>query len=119
MNGELPWWSIWSGVAVVVAWFWIFHGSVNIERRKRLFRPFAITLPAVLIFLLLYRSFADLNILLLIPFCLLMGWANLKFTKLCPSCGEVQYNRMLWERMNFCRKCGAPLDKEPPKSMIK
>ncbi len=37
-------------------------------------------------------------------------YMNNKCTKYCGKCGAQHYNRQFWQPMNFCSKCGVPLN---------
>lgn len=49
------------------------------------------------------------ELLIFLPFLVLIMWLNIRFTDFCENCNRMVYNHFWWRRIRFCPHCGASL----------
>jgi hypothetical protein len=107
------------GLVLGLIWIWIFQISNDIERKQRLLRPFMYGGAVLFAAFTMYVTRDLKATLIVIPAVILVTWLNLRNIKVCGACGKLLHNRALFSRMEFCSKCGAPLNEDSPRSRLR
>ena len=97
-------------IVLGVVGFFLFYVSKNVQFKKRYFPWYTILVGVLFISFSLGMGFPLEMLYFEVPAVALITCLNIKSTKFCGNCGRTIINRMWFNKVEYCAKCGAKLN---------
>jgi len=102
---------IFFGVWVILgaASFYLFYISKDVERKKRLFKPFLAVTGVLFLGFIWAMGFPPFILAIAAPMTVLIMYLNSRMIRFCDQCGGTTMQQMPFSPPKHCTHCGARL----------